>query len=286
MLNINRDLAMNMLWSIVVLFTVYSIKFLLLKVLHHKIADSSNYYKAKRVVNTIAFLIIALSQMLIWFHMGGSISTYLGLFSAGVALALKDILINIAAWFYIIFKTSFVVGDRIEIAGVKGDVIDQRVFQFSMIEMGNWVDADQSTGRIIHMPNHKIFTDHLANYTTGFEYIWNEIKVLITFESDWKKAKMLLKGIVNHHTEDITDEVQNRIREASKKYLIYYNNLTPIVYTDVKESGVLLTLRYICEPQARRTTTETIWEAILDEFSLHQDIDLAYPTRRVVNDKN
>ena len=81
------------------------------------------------------------------------------------------------------------VGDRVQIGDVTGDVIDIRIFQFSVIEIGNWVDADQSTGRIIHIPNGTIFIKWQANYTAGFEYIWNEIPVLVTFESDWKTAK-------------------------------------------------------------------------------------------------
>ena len=80
-----------------------------------------------------------------------------------------------------------------------GDVIDIRLFQFSINEIGNWVDADQSTGRIIHIPNGIVFTEPQANYTAGFQYIWNEIPVLVTFESDWKKAKQILTDIVNHH---------------------------------------------------------------------------------------
>ncbi|NIP82375.1 MAG: mechanosensitive ion channel, partial [Gemmatimonadetes bacterium] len=89
-----------------------------------------------------------------------------------------------------------VVGDRIQIGAHAGDVIDQRIFQFIVLEIGNWVDADQSTGRIIHIPNGLVFREPLANYTRGMQYIWNEIRVLVTFESNWKRAKQILDEIV------------------------------------------------------------------------------------------
>jgi len=66
--------------------------------------------------------------------------------------------------------------------------------------------------------------------------------------------------------------------------MIIYSTLTPKVWTSVAESGVLLTLRYLCDPRKRRGTAETIWEDILTEFGNCDDIDFAYPTvRRYMN---
>lgn len=125
-----------------------------------------------------------------------SFSTYLGLLSAGLAIALKDLVINIAAWGFILTRRPFEVGDRIEIGQISGDVIDQRIFQFTLMEIGNWVKGDQSTGRIIHIPNQQVFTMPLANYNKGFQYIWNELNIVVTFESNWEKAKKLLMKLL------------------------------------------------------------------------------------------
>jgi small-conductance mechanosensitive channel len=172
------------------------------------------------------------------------------------------------------------VGDRVQIGDVTGDVIDIRIFQFSVIEIGNWVDADQSTGRIIHIPNGIVFNKWQANYTAGFEYIWNEIPVLVTFESDWKKAKEILLEAVNKHAVHLSAEAEKQIKEAAKKFLIFYNKLTPIVYTSVKDCGVMLTMRFLCHVRRRRATDELIWEEVLEQFAKHDDIDFAYPTTR------
>jgi small-conductance mechanosensitive channel len=188
--------------------------------------------------------------------------------------------VNLAAWVFIIWRRPFEVGDRIAIGGDAGDVIDIRVFQFTLMEIGNWVAADQSTGRIIHVPNGKVFAESLANYSKGFQYIWNEVAVLVTFESNWRKAKEILRGIGAKNAEELSASAEDRVRRAARKFMIFYTKLTPTVYTAVRESGVLLTIRYLCEPRRRRDSEQAIWEDILAEFAKHDDIDFAYPTRR------
>lgn len=219
----------------------------------------------------------------LWFSGFQSIATYLGLLSAGIAIALKDVVSNFAGWLFIISRRPFSVGDRIQIGNYAGDVIDTRVFQFTLLEIGNWVNADQSTGRIIHIPNGMVLSEVLANYSKGFQYIWNEIPVLITFESNWKKAKKILQKIADKDAEQLSKAAEKRVKEASKKFMILYSRLTPIVYTSVQDSGVLLTIRYLCEPQRRRDSEQVIWEDILEEFTKNNDIDFAYPTRRFYN---
>jgi small-conductance mechanosensitive channel len=142
------------------------------------------------------------------------------------------------------------------------------------------VDADQSTGRIIHIPNGRVFTEPLANYDKGFKYIWNEVQVLVTFETDWRKAKEILIGIGTKHAEHLTTQAEADLLTASRQYLINYRKLTPIVYTKATDSGVQLTLRYLIEPRKRRGTEHAIWEDVLTEFAAHPDVDLAYHTVR------
>ncbi|RLG33125.1 hypothetical protein DRN98_04345 [Methanosarcinales archaeon] len=124
----------------------------------------------------------------------------------------------------------------------------------------------------------KVFTEILANYSQGFQYIWNEIPVLITFESNWKRAKEILQQIANKHAEQRSELAEKRIKEESRRFMIFYSQLTPIVYTSVKDSGVLLTMRYLCEPLRRRGGEETIWEEILEYFGRCDDIDFTYLT--------
>ena len=117
-----------------------------------------------------------------------------------------------------------------------------------------------------------MFTEATANYNKGFQHIWNEIPVLVTFESDWEKAKEILTEIANRCAENLSTTAQ--------KYMIFYSKLTPVVYTSVLDSGILLTIRYLTAPRNRRDSSQEIWEAILREFVHCDDIDFAYPTQR------
>jgi small-conductance mechanosensitive channel len=245
-----------------------------------KITDDKQQYHIRRIVTYVHTTLVILIVGSIWFRGIASVGTMIGLASAGLAVALHDTIANIAGFFFIEARKPFKVGDRIELEGVKGDVIDIRVFEFSVVEVGNWVDADQSTGRIIHIPNSLVMRHPLSNYHIGFEYIWNEIPVLVTFESDWKKAKRLLSEIAAKDAESLSAGAQSQIRRAARKYLIVAGTLTPTVYTTVKDSGVMLTIRYIVNPRQRRGTEQKMWEDILTTFDNEPTIDLAYNTTR------
>jgi len=104
--------------------------------------------------------------------------------------------------------------------------------------------------------------------------------VLLTFESNWQLGKEILKKIIHDHTESLSRDAERKIIEASKKYMIFYQHLTPIVYTSVEDSGILLTMRFICDPRKRRSTEHEIWEEVLKEFALQKEIEFAYPTQR------
>ncbi|MEH0155199.1 mechanosensitive ion channel family protein [Limibacter armeniacum] len=253
-----------------------------LKIVFKRNEDPALRYKWRKGVFYLSYFLGFLLVARVWLYQLPSLVTYFGLLSAGVAIALRDPLTSFVAWIFILWRKPFDVGDRIEIDKVKGDVIDVRIFQLTLIEVGNWVDADQSTGRLIHVPNHKVFTGYVANYTVAFPYIWEEKEVLITFESDWKKAKEILREVADKHTSIYQDDARKYVKEASKKFLVYFNKLTPIVYTDVKESGVRLTVRYFCPARRRRGISTDIWEDILDNFQKEKGINLAYPTQRWV----
>ncbi len=281
---INNPIYNKILKTIIIIVVGYLIRKIIIKVIHKRIIDKKFFYKSKKFISYIYFTIITILLLMIWAEIG-SMGTYLGLVSAGIAIALKDLFVSIAAWLFILTKKPFVVGDRIEIDDNAGDVIDQRLFQFTVMEIGNWVSSDQSTGRMIHIPNSLILSKPLFNFTSGFKYIWNEIDVLLTFESDYKSAKKMFLKLAEKNSLHLTNEIEKELKVASKQYMIYYNNLTPIVYTDVKDSGIMLSIRYLCIPQQRRNTNEIIWEGVLDIVNKNENINLAYNTIRMISEK-
>lgn len=270
----------KLLKSIIIIIGFIIINNIINRIVISKTEDVYYRYRWRKTQDYLTFFIGFLLITSLWIEEFKSLLTFFGLLSAGIAIALKDPITDLAGWFFIIWRKPFEVGDRIQLGDHAGDVIDVRIFQFTIIEIGNWVDADQSTGRIMHVPNSKVFVEVLANYSIGFNYIWHEIGVLVTFESDWKKAKELLMKIVNDKSENISKSAERKIKDASKKYMIFYKKLTPIVYTSVKDSGVMLTMRFLCDPRQRRGKEQAIWEEVLNVFSENKDIDFAYPTQR------
>ncbi|MEA2077554.1 MAG: mechanosensitive ion channel [Candidatus Marinimicrobia bacterium] len=284
-ITISQETLQKIIFSVIIFVVLTGLKILSNLIIRKRITDSAKAYKWNRAIFYIYALLLIMVIGSAWIKGMKSITTFLGLASAGIAIAMHDTIANIAGWFHIITRQPFKIGNRIEIDNRIGDVIDIRILQFSMVECGNWVDADQSTGRIIHIPNSKVLREPLANYEIGFKYIWNEIPVLVTFESDWTKAKEILTHIADKNVLHLSKGAEQQIRRAAKKYLIIYKKLTPIVYVSVKESGVLLTLRYLVNPRERRNSENKIWETILNEFKIDPSINLAYPTYRIYTEE-
>lgn len=279
-LNVSNSVAEHLLYTLGALAVFVVLRMLTAMIIRRNMQDEKRSYNLRKTFTYVYSGLFLFSLGTIWLNGMESIGTFLGLTSAGLAIALHDTIANLAGFFFIESRKPFRVGERIEINGVQGDVIDIRLFQFSIVEVGNWVDADQSTGRIIHVPNSHVLKYSTANSHVGFEYIWNEIPVLITFESDWQRAKELMLKIAHEQAESLSMDAQNQIRRAARKYLIVAGKLTPIVYTSVKDSGVMLTIRYLVNPRMRRGTEQKIWEEILRAFGSEERIELAYPTVR------
>jgi len=281
---ITAELYGNLIVSLVYMLAIWLLRRLILRGVWRHSEDSRTRYQWQKGSSYVAFVIASLLVGRIWLKEFQSIATFLGLVSAGLAFAMKDPLVNMAGWSFIIWRRPFDVGDRIQIGVHAGDVIDLRVFQFTIMEIGNWVNADQSTGRIVHIPNGRVFVEPQINYTKGwFDYIWNEIPVLVTFESDWKKAKDILQQIATNQSKHLIPLAEQKLKESAREFVIITPQLEPTVITSVEGSGVLLTLRHLCEPRRRRDNSQQIWEAILDAFSGCPDIDFAYPTQRYYN---
>lgn len=250
------------------------------------VSDTSLRFQVNKAIGYGLGLITLIIVFKIWVREGVSgFATYLGLLSAGLAIALQDPVANFAGWLYIILRRPFGIGDRIQVAHHTGDVVDIRPFRFLMLEIGNWVKADQSTGRVIHVPNAMVFKNAVANYDDAFGYIWNELEVVVTMESNWRAAKNALEKILLEHAERLTPDVTTRIRLAAESMHIKFGKMTPIVWTSVGANGVSLTMRYLCKPRERRSSASAIWEHVLEELGPMPDVDFAYTTQRVFDNR-
>lgn len=274
--------ATKLALSVGLLVALMVLRWLVLRAVRTQVSRSETFFRTRKWVAYAVTAIGFLGLVQIWLGGVGGLGTYLGILSAGIAIALADVLESLAGWIYIVARRPFQVGDRVEIEGTIGDVVDIRAFRFTMLEIGNWVDADQSTGRLIHVPNGKVFSNQLVNYTEGFPYLWEELRVLVTFESDWRAAEEIVADALAEHAPDTSDGIIRRaIARAGHQYLIRYTHLEPITYVAAKDSGVQVAGRFLVPVRERRGIQDRLWRDILDRIDRHPAVELAYPTQRV-----
>ncbi len=274
------ELGANIALSATLIVGLVTVWIVIARSLAERVEDNAVGYRARKATSYALAAVGLLGLLWIWFGALGELGTFLGLVSAGVAIALADLLRNFAGWAYIILRRPYRVDDRIQIGEVAGDVIDIRLFRTTLLEIGNWVDADQSTGRIVHVPNGQVLADTIFNATEAFGYLWHEIPVLITYESDWQRAERLLLQVLDEVAGHTADEAKQRIKRASRSYKIQYTHLTPTVYLTVRESGVQLTGRILVDTRRRRAVEQQVWRALLASFATEPHIALAYRTTR------
>ncbi|GAB6100383.1 mechanosensitive ion channel [Halanaerocella petrolearia] len=252
------------------------------RLVNKQIDNLKRRHQVRRSIYYITFILNIIIILVIWIRRTVNLTTYLGFLSAGVTLALHQVLLNIAAWILMVVKRPFSLGDRIEWGQIQGDVIDIGVFYTTMLEVGNRIEAEQSTGRLVQMPNSNLFKKSIFNYTKGFGCFWNETQVLVTFESDWEQAQEIMLNIINEEKEEgIEERAKCRVQKMSRNYMIKYGAFTPTSYVKIKDSGVQITLRYLTSVRKRRVIEDRVYKRILEEFKQELDIELAYPTKRI-----
>lgn len=227
--------------------------------------DDRNKYKLNRRVRLITSIIFIMCCIFIWQEHFQSILTLISFVSAALTLAVRDMVFNFFSGLYIRISKPFSLEDRIEIAGTIGDVINIDFLSFEILEVKCEEKGEQSTGIIVRIPSSKIFSESLKNYSKGFKYIWKEIKVNVPLNSDIENTKKELYKIMkeNEILKTIPRKMKKELNNASSEYRIYYNNLDPIIYTNVENNEVTLTMRFLVHPKKTRIVESDIWNNIL-----------------------
>ena len=251
------------------IFIVFGILKAIVRALYSR-ADVSNKkkYFRNRMLKIALNIISIILVILLWGHRISGMVTIISFLSAGIAIAVKEIIFDFFAGVYINMKKIFELEDRVEINGIKGDVVNIRSLGFEVLEVGDRVHAEQSTGRIIHIPNSFVFLYPLKNYTKAFKYIWDEITVKVPLDADIEKTKEVLYDIVNSNEilETIPKKMEDAVADVTVEYRIYYNYLDPIIYTEIVDSHIELYIRYIVHPKKSRIVEDEIYLKILEEY--------------------
>jgi len=280
-----ENLPGQIVTSVVALIAIYVCVLLTFRLINSRVADVNRRHRARKAVVYVATAIALIVLPLIWLpYLTINWSMIVSVTAAGLVIALSDAILSIAGWLFVLVRRPYSVGDRIKIGKVTGDVIDIRLFQTTLLEVGEWVSGEQSTFRLAHLPNNALFREPIWNYTSGFSFIWDELGVTVTFESDWDKARQIMIDRATKGAGEIQRRVESALKQLTKKYPIKYPTLTPTVYVKIVDNGVKLTLRYLTDARRRRTTCDELSRGILQDFDAQADVNFAYPTYRIVKE--
>ncbi len=278
---VTRNVAGKLILSVVVLIVLLLLRRAAIRLLETRHLEPTERYRAAKAIEYVFYLLLFLLVAPIWLEGIQGVLTFAGLLVAAIAVALREPIASIAAWLYILWRKPFVLGDRVEVDGVAGDVADIGPFVFSLMEFGDASrSVRQSTGRLIHIPNSFVFGQRVANASRVWAYMWHEIPVVITFESDWPKAKAAFLQIAERRAGRFVAEAEAEMRKAATQIMAVDDSLAPAVYTRGAGHGVELSIRFVVAVPQLRQTEQAIWEDILNLCARDPSIRPAYPTTR------
>lgn len=250
-----------------------------------RIADSRARYSFRKTTQLL-FLVTAFVVVLrIWVVNPQALLVAYGLVAAGVAIALQDVFKNFAGALAIIFTGIYRVGDRVEINGKSGDVIDIGLFYTSLLEMRAWVDGDQTTGRIVTIPNGQILSYPVHNYTKDHHFIWEELTLPITYQSDWKKAMEVIARVIKEEAGADTKRAEREISKLEEKYYLSKRNIEPAIFVTPTDNWIMLRMRYVVDARERRIVQNRLWQRIMEELKDTPEVTIASQTLTITTPK-
>ncbi|MCB0493846.1 MAG: mechanosensitive ion channel family protein [Cyclobacteriaceae bacterium] len=261
------DWLQTLLWVIGIVIIIRLAFIFLIRGIQKSKQDKDNKYKTRKILDATSYVVILLALLIAYSKNLGGISVALGVAGAGIAFALQEVIASVAGWLALMFGNFYRTGDRVQLGGIKGDVIDIGVLRTTLMETGQWVDGDLYNGRIVRVANSFVFKEPVFNYSGDFPFLWDEIKVPIQYGSDYLMAKSLLEKIANDHVAKNAEEGKRVWNLMVKKYLIEDARLEPMVSLIANDNWVEYTIRYVVDYKRRRATKNELFMAILRDVA-------------------
>jgi small-conductance mechanosensitive channel len=234
------------------------------------IKDSDTRYRARKFLTFIGYLLGLLFLVALFSDKLGGIHVALGIAGAGVAFALQEVITSIAGFVAVTFGHFYRTGDRIQLAGIRGDVIDIGVLRTTLMECGQWVDGDLYNGRIVRIANSFVFKEPVFNYSADFPFLWDEISLPVKYGSDQQLVREILQRILKEIVGDYAVWAQETWKEMVKKYRIEDEKVEPMITMVANDNWMEFTLRYVVDYKKRRSTKDKIFAQVIEEFEKNE----------------
>jgi small-conductance mechanosensitive channel len=249
--------------SLLIIICIQILSMAVKRVIVKHVQHNQLKYNIKKLISLSSYLLIIFGLSIVFSKKLGGLTVAFGVAGAGIAFALQEVIASVAGWIALSFGNFYKVGDRVEIGGIKGDVIDIGIIRTTLMECGGWVKGDLYTGRIVRVANSYIFKDPVFNYSGDFPFLWDEIIIPIKYGSDYKMAKQLLTNSLESITGEYSKQAENIWAQMNQRYLIEKARVKPMVTLLVTDNWAEYTLRYIVDYKMRRVTKDLICESIL-----------------------
>ncbi|MEZ5247167.1 MAG: mechanosensitive ion channel [Acidimicrobiales bacterium] len=227
--------------------------------------DPQQSYNARRLIRAGGWLALLVALILIWRPLDGNLAPALGLATAGVAFAMQEVIGAIAGWFNITFGSIFRVGDRVQMAGVHGDVIDISLLKTRLMEIGSaggstWVQGNQYTGRVVTVSNKSSFTEPVYNYSSYFEFIWEELEVAIPHHGDWHGASEILEREARR--QSASEGARQAMSDVRRRFPVPAAEVEPKVFASADTDYMRLAVRFVVPIRNARTVKDDVTRRI------------------------
>lgn len=274
----DRSLLDALLVSLIVLFLAYAINSLARNLILTRVSTARERYTLRKTASILITVLVIASLFAIWIERTSTLLIAYGILSAGIAIALQDLLRSIAGGLLIIISRPFKAGDRIQVGDSTGDVLDIGSFSTAIMEIREWVDADQYTGRILHIPNSFVLNQTIKNYTRDYSFIWDEIRILLIYGSNWKKAEEIALKAAGPIVGEFENLAQTELLLLGEKYFTTTYDVQTKLYMRMEENWIEMRLRYVVEPRKRRTVSHLLISNIFEALEKEDDIMIGTAT--------
>jgi len=271
----NSYLTKSFYTVLALLITYVVIKVIFEQMIARRIREPKTRYSLRRIASMLSVLIFIAVGIAIWVDNIQALLVSFGILAAGVAVALQDVFKNFAGSLIIFITGTYHVGDRIEINSKIGDVVDIGIFYTTLLETNEWINGDQATGRLSIIPNSLVLSGVVNNYTRDHPYIWDEIGIPITYDSDWKGALRIIEKVIDAETKEITIKSETSVSKLSDKYYLPQKSTEPTVFVTLTDNWVNMNIRYITEVRQRRIVRDKLSRILLFELEKVDNIKIA-----------
>lgn len=230
--------------------------------LKKKLPDNTTRYKTQKGIEIIGYFLIVLMTVSYFTGSIKDLGLAIGLLTAGITITLQELILSIAGSFYIFFVRVYKPGDRIEINGIKGDVIDIDSIYTTMMEIGEWVSSDNYSGRIVKLSNAFVFKGPVYNYSQDFPFVWDEFNLPIRYGSDLKLAKSIVISVAQEKLSGYVKKSISDWKAVVDKYYIEDAQVDPTLAITITDNWIQFNLRYIVDYKKRRLTKHLLNEEI------------------------